>query len=218
MTDSSDHSQSRTTCQRCGTCCRKGGPTLHSKDRGVVEKGIVPLAELFTIRKGEMALDNVRGALAPVANDHIKLKGNPDDWTCCRFDEERNACTVYNDRPLECRLLKCWDTHEIERIYGRNLLSRDDLIGGVEGLWDLVSDHQDRCSYEKARELMQRLNAEDGDRTRRDLLEMIQYDIEIRRLVTAKGTMNADVLDFLFGRPMGDVLKAEGLNLRSKTS
>lgn len=209
-------SPSQTDCQRCGTCCRKGGPTLHSEDRELVEKGIIPLHDLFTIRKGEMARDNVHDRLLPVFRDHIKIRGSADTWTCRYFDDDPVGCTIYTQRPLECRVLKCWDTHELERIYGRDLLTRKDLLEGIDGLWDLVADHQSRCSFEEARALIRRLDGDDPDGSQRELLQMVQYDIEIRRLVTRTGGVGDGILDFLFGRPMCGLLKAEGLNLQPK--
>ncbi len=212
----SGSNQSQTTCQRCGTCCHKGGPTLHIEDRELIEEGAIPLHDLFTIRRGEMALDNVRNELAPVTSDHIKIKGQGDSWTCRNFDDADKGCRIYAKRPLECRTLKCWDTHEIERIYGRDLLSREDLLAGVDGLWDLVVDHQKRCSYDTARELIRRLATDDRDSAKNELLQMIQYDLEIRRLFGKRGTGAGHMLEFLFGRPMSDVLKAEGLNLQPR--
>ena len=204
------------TCKRCGTCCRSGGPTLHIEDRQLVEAGNIPLKDLFTIRAGEMAHDNVRDELIPVANDHIKIKGGGVSWTCCHYDESSKVCTIYEDRPLECRRLKCWDTVELEKIYGRDLLSRKDLLEGMEGIWDLVSDHHRRCSYEHARRLIKLINSDNSEEARRELLQMIQYDTEIRRLVAERGGPGAEMLEFLFGRPMSVTLKAEGLNLQPK--
>jgi len=207
---------SRVSCRRCGTCCRKGGPTLHTADRHLLERGHIQLQELFTIRAGEMAYDNVRQRRLTVANDHIKLRGTGDRWVCCRYDDTSGTCRDYEHRPLECRRLKCWDTAELEKIYGRDLLSRKDLLGDVAGLWDLVSDHQRRCSYESARRLIRQMNSDRPADARRKILEMIQYDIEIRRLVADRGGAGAGMLEFLFGRPMSDTLKAEGLNLKPR--
>ncbi len=61
---------------------------------------------------------------------------------------------IYNDRPLECRALKCWDTRELEQIYAAKRLTRRDLISNVKGLWDLIEDHQVRCDYIKIRDLI----------------------------------------------------------------
>lgn len=207
---------SRSRCRRCGTCCRKGGPTLHLADRPLVERGDILLAELFTIRAGEMAYDNVREKRVTVADDHIKLKGTGGRWACCRYDDISGVCRDYEHRPLECRRLKCWDIAELEKISGRDLLTRKDLLGAVAGLWELVCDHQRRCSYDVARRLIGQMTGGRSEHARRRLLEMVQYDIEIRRLVADQGGSGAQMLEFLFGRPMRDTLKAEGLNLRPK--
>ena len=62
-------------CQRCGVCCEKGGPSLHIKDRRLVDSGRIPARCLFTIRQGELARDNVKGTLEPMAAELIKIKG-----------------------------------------------------------------------------------------------------------------------------------------------
>lgn len=50
----------RTHCRRCGTCCEKGGPALHTDDRMLIENGHIPARYLFTIREGEPVVDNVK--------------------------------------------------------------------------------------------------------------------------------------------------------------
>ena len=114
-------------CVRCGTCCEKGGPCFHWEDRRLIENGVIPTRYLYTIRKGELANDNVKGGFMRVESDIIKIKGKNNSWICVFFDEEKRLCTIYNDRPLECRALKCWNTSEIEQIYARNRLARKDL-------------------------------------------------------------------------------------------
>ncbi len=204
----------QTGCLRCATCCRKGGPSLHGDDRLLVEQGLIPAKHLFTIRRGETAWDNVRGALAPVERDHIKIKGTGSSWTCRYLDEGSGDCRIYERRPLECRLLRCWDTAALERVYGRNLLARRDLLGGIEGLWDLVADHESRCDYDKARRLIRSFNDDRRGEARRELTAMIRYDEEIRRLVLDRAGLDAEMLEFLFGRPMSRTLGALGLKMR----
>jgi hypothetical protein len=38
--------------------------------------------------------------------------------------------------------------------------------------------------------------------TEERILEMVQYDLQLRNLVVNKGNMDKEMLDFLFGRPM----------------
>ena len=115
-------------CIRCGTCCTKGGPGFHHADKALIEKGVIHSRYLYTIRKGELAYDNVMQCLAPVADDVIKLKGRDESWICIYYDEDQKACEIYDSRPLECRALQCWDTQPLEAIYDKNRLTRKDLV------------------------------------------------------------------------------------------
>jgi len=200
-------------CRRCGTCCKKGGPSFHREDKALIEKGVIHSKYLYTIRKGEMAYDNVRQCLEPVSSDVIKLKGKGESWTCIFFDEKQNACTIYENRPIECRALKCWDTQALEDLYAKKHLKREDLIADIEGLWGIIKDHQARCNYETIQKLVNAINSDRGSEARQKLAEIIQFDIEIRKLVVSRGGLDVEMLDFLFGRPLKQALKNFGLKM-----
>ena len=150
----------------------------------------------------------------PGDSDIIKIKGKADTWTCVFFDEPNKQCSIYDDRPLECRVLKCWDTRELEKMYAGRRLTRDNLISEIEGLWDLVKGHQERCDYQKIKKLIDDLNGPSRDRARKELLEIIQYDAEIRKLVVEQGGMDPEMLDFLFGRSLTKTLPGYGIKIR----
>jgi Fe-S-cluster containining protein len=193
-------------CRRCGTCCRKGGPAFHLADRPLIEKGTIPLRHLFTIRKGERAKDPIRGVVRPVSTELIKLKGSANTWTCTFFNERDLSCRIYTDRPLECRLLKCWDTTDVEEITDRECLTRRHLLEGVTGLWDLVAEHEVRCSCEKLAEMMAHFKKEGQKKTEKAIAEILNYDRHLRRLVVEKSRIDPEILDFLFGRPLEKIL------------
>jgi len=202
------------TCIRCGTCCRKGGPAFHHADKHLIEEGIIESRYLYTIRKGELAYDNVKGCMIPADSDIIKLKGQDDSWACIFFDENQTACRIYADRPVECKALQCWNTSEVEKIYTKNRLTRADLMSEIEGLWDLLEDHQCRCDYDTIHKLVKALNGAHKKKARQRLIEIIQYDIEIRKLVVARAGLDADMMDFLFGRPLRITIKNYGIRVR----
>jgi len=203
-------------CIRCGTCCEKGGPCFHIEDRMLIEKGKIPSKYLYTIRKGEFAHDNVKGCLTPVDSDIIKIKGKKDSWTCMFFDEVKKGCTIYDDRPLECRALKCWDTRELEQIYANTRLTRTDLVSEVKGLWELIKEHQACCDYKKIQPLIKDLAGSKHNQARRKLLEIIRYDAEIRKLVVVRGGLDPEILDFLFGRPLTKTLENYGIKIHQE--
>lgn len=193
-------------CVGCGTCCRKGGPAFHLQDQHLIREGMIPLDALYTIRKGELARDEARGRLAPVESDIVKIQGKNGTWTCRFFDEASSRCTIYPYRPLECRVLTCWDTREILRVYDRQRLTRKNLVGGVPGLWPLVEAHQLRCDWHRINAWIVPGRGIDSA-NQQALKEMIGYDEAMRQLVAEKG-MDSGLMPFLFGRPLVAVLKA----------
>ncbi|MGD8449723.1 MAG: YkgJ family cysteine cluster protein, partial [Desulfobacterales bacterium] len=94
-------SKTITQCLRCGTCCKKGGPSFHLEDKILIEKGIILSKYLYTIRKGELFYDNIKECILPAVSDIIKIKGQEESWTCIFFNEKESACTIYDNRPLE---------------------------------------------------------------------------------------------------------------------
>ncbi len=199
-------------CKRCGTCCKAGGPALHLEDRALVQSGKIPLKDLYTIRTGELARDNVKGTLQPVASELIKIKGQGRSWTCRYYHEKSKGCTIYEDRPLECRVLNCRDTAAIEAIYDQQRLTRKDLLEEISYLWDLVSEHEKKCNYRVLNELAVRVKAGLDQVAVDSLLEMVGYDVRLRALITEKGKPDPALLDFLFGRLLTNILPGFGLH------
>lgn len=204
-------------CSNCGTCCRNGGPSLHWEDRPQVEQGIIHTRHLYTIRRGELARDPIRGGLVRVDSDIIKIKGSAGSWTCRFLDEESNRCRIYQHRPLECRALECWDTSRLAEVYDRHRLSRCDLLAGMKGLWELIEDHERRCGYDRIRGWPQDATGPNADKTRLELAEIKAYDAELRKLMVSRGRLEPGMLDFLLGRPLDQVLRAHSLADRGTT-
>jgi Fe-S-cluster containining protein len=200
-------------CRRCGTCCENGGPTLHRDDLALVEKGIIPLKDLYTIRKGEMVMDPAHKEPIPATEELVKIRGRGGDWCCRYLGKEGCICRIYDNRPQECRAQKCWDTTEIEAVYPKDRICRRDLVAGVSGLWELVEEHETRCSYAKFDVLARRIGAVDAGNAESQLAEMIAYDRHLRDLVCRRGGMDPEILHFLFGRPMTETAHGFGLTV-----
>lgn len=205
--------ENRKTCRRCGECCQKGGPALHQIDRPLIEKGLIPAACLYTIRPGEPVRDNVAGQLAFADTDIIKIKGRGEEWTCCFLAGGGQGCRIYDDRPEECRRMQCWDTRAIEALYQKKRLSRRDLLRAVDGLWELIVHHEERCSYGRLRKLCTRLDADDRESAMTEIQGMVRYDESLRALLVEQGQAREDMLDFLLGRPLTRILP--GFHIRA---
>ena len=200
-------------CQRCGQCCEKGGPSLHREDRPLVDDGRIPARCLFTIRRGELARDNVKRTLAPLAEEIIKIKGQAGKWTCRYYIAGLPGCGIYAYRPIECRVLNCRDTRLIEAIYESDRLTRQDLLSGIGGLWELVEDHERRCSYAGLHARVREGTIAGRLKQEKAILEILGYDAHVRQLAVEKGGLDPRMLDFIFGRSLADTVKMFDIRL-----
>jgi Fe-S-cluster containining protein len=204
------------TCRRCGTCCRQGGPALHLEDRELVESGKILLQDLFTIRRGEPAYDNVTGTIAPAVTDIIKIKGDSSGRETCRFyDSATTGCAIYGDHPAECRALQCWDTQCIEALYHCRRLERRHLLVKAAGIWELVQEHQRRCDYELVAELAAeaKQNFSSAEESHDNLLELVRFDESLRQVTLERAGLNPELLHFLYGRPLSFTIQMFKLKL-----
>lgn len=200
-------------CKRCGTCCRKGGPSFHFEDKALIDEGLIPAKYLYTIRKGEPLRDNISGKIVYAPSDIIKIKGQKNSWTCHYYNEDEKKCGIYEFRPLECRILNCRDTIEIEQVFGKNLLTRKEIISRVGGLWELILEHDQICSYKQISKLINEKKEAKGKILQEKVAELIEYDKIVREFVVKKGQLDSELLDFLFGRPLSLTLGRSGASV-----
>ena len=182
------------------------------EDRRLIDDGIIPGSHLFTIRKGEPALENIKHRLISVETDIIKIKGKPGRWECRYYDSRTRQCSIYSERPEECRVLACWDTRPIEAVYTTRHLTRKDLLSDVQGIWELIEDHQRRCDYATILGLHERIDTHRDKTVKNKLREIAAYDRQIR-LTLIENSVAPDLMDFLFGRPLIDTLPPLGIQL-----
>lgn len=206
----------RTHCIRCGTCCTKGGPTLHKGDLVFFKNGILKRSHVYTLRKGEMVYNNIRDTLFVLPEEIIKIKGKDNKWTCMFYNHDQKACTIYEHRPIECRLLKCWDTRELEDIFMKKLLQRKHVISPHDGILEIVAAHERRCSYTTLERLVKQIGGADTENAIKKILDILQYDYYCRPFIAKKFRMDLREIDFLFGRPLTTTIRMFGLKVEQK--
>jgi len=119
-------------------------------------------------------------------------------------------------RPLECRILECWNTAKIEAIYQRERLCRQELLSLTPHLKDLVAYHESRCAYREVKKCIHRLKQGENKHVLDNLYEMLSFDNHIRSLVMEKSICKEDNMDFLFGLPLEKTLPRMGLTVLRK--
>jgi hypothetical protein len=191
-----------------------GGPALHDEDASLVESGRIPLAGLYTIRQGELARDNVSGGLIRAESEIIKIKSVRGARACLYYDNALCACRIYESRPLECRVLECWDTGQIIQIYDQRRLVRKKLLNAIPWVSELIETHEARCAFEEIHRLV--LLREKGDPLGSEGLQAIIHDdAHFRYMLIQKGNINPDMIDFLLGRPLSETIPLQyGIKLK----
>ncbi|MFP3982086.1 MAG: YkgJ family cysteine cluster protein [Desulfurivibrionaceae bacterium] len=200
-------------CRRCGTCCRQGGPALHREDLPLLREGHFSRRHLVTIRSGEPAYDPLTGKIKPVEQEILKISGGSSTWSC-RFYGDSRGCTIYQHRPLECRLLKCWDTRELKEMIGRNTLTRRDLLDPSDPVLGLLSAQDKQCDYQRIITLVKRLENQSGETDPlKELTGIVRADLTIRGQAQKEFSISLARELFLFGRPVFKVLAAHGFRV-----
>jgi len=200
------------SCDRCGSCCKQGGPALHTQDLDLVMSGALRFEDLITVRRGELALQPLTDEPQPVTEEFLKLKGQGNDW-CCRFyDHEAAGCTIYAHRPVACGLLDCTHPDELLAIAGRDLLNRFDLLADDDPLLPLVELHEEHCSCPQLAGLLERLAADNED-TLEQLTRQVNLDIAVRNKAAREFDLSVDRELFYFGRPLFQLLQMLGFTV-----
>lgn len=186
------------TCSRCGTCCRKGGPTLREADLDLLAD--LPLGDLVCLRAGEPAFDPRFGAVRPLPQELIKIKGKGDSWECLYYAD---GCSIYAQRPLECRALSCSQTDAVLAAMETPALARIHFIAKGSGLASCIAEHEQRFPVARCMALL------DGSSPAisHELDEILRAELAFRRtLAEAVEADDQDLWAYL-GRPLWRVLR-----------
>ncbi len=188
---------------------------MHTEDRQLVEAGILKLGDLITIRHGEYILHPISDAPLPAKEELLKIQGKGGSW-CCKFlDNDSLTCTIYNNRPLACRLLKCWDPDDVLKITGKELLNRFDLIPPSNPLFSLTKKHDSECPVPDITSLVDQLfDKKQREETLARMSGLANRDLQARLYAAQMYHLSlADEL-FYFGRPIFRILEQVGISAK----
>lgn len=186
---------------------------MHLEDLVLIDGKRLSIGNLITIRQGEPVFSPLTGAFEPSPMELIKLAGQNNSWACCFFKSSDKSCGIYQHRPLECRLLKCWDPGElIGKIY-RNAIKRTDIIvkANLANKW--LIEHKEKCSYAELSQLAVRIQKNNDLTALAAGTEMINQDINLRGQAIRALKLNLAEELFYFGRPMFKSLSYFGLRI-----
>ncbi len=196
------------SCSKCGNCCKQGGPALHTRDVGLVRKGIIPLSSLITIRKGELTQNPIEGVIKPAGVELVKIVGTGRQWDCCYYDEKM-GCTIYEHRPQACVLLKCWDTQDILDIVEKETVNRFDLLASDDPMVPVINEHERICPSPDFMHIRNN-GTKLSFKLEKELEKLVRYDLRFRIRVIRDFDLKLSEELFYFGRPLFQLLQPFG--------
>jgi len=204
-------------CRQCGICCEKGGPALHYEDLPLIKNGLLSLEKLITIRKGEFVHDPVTNSIGPSKTEILKISGTKGSWTCIFYNKSEKNCSIYDHRPLACRVLKCWDTDDILKLSGTDLISRLDVVEQDNPLRRHLIENEELFACPDLKAISKTISRS-SKKAIKKLENIINKDLNHR--IEAIDRFNLSVAQelFYFGRPIFQLLEPFGFTIRETSS
>ena len=203
----------RPYCLRCGDCCQLGSPSLHPEDAELLSRGVLSARQIYTLRRGEPVKFNIDGRLGALPSELIKIKQHQEKHHCIYYGKNQRGCTIYDNRPLQCRVQECWAPEGLEKLWQQEKLTRRHLIKEDPDLLEMLEVHDERCDHRKLDAAFTRLH-DTGDLAVLDeVLDLLRQDTAIRAFVTQKLNREDEELNFLLGRPLAEIVRAYGMKV-----
>jgi Fe-S-cluster containining protein len=187
------------TCVECGECCRRSSPTLQLEDLEILQSGQIPWDRLYALRKGEPARSPFDGRPFILPEERIKIREKEGTQECVFLDDSSERCTIYSDRPLQCRAQACWDPAPAKDLAEQPFLLREHVFGHVEVLMSIIAEHDTRCSFQSLAEALEKLRDGDEDSIA-NALRVLSYEEHFREFVGEEFNIPGDNMELVFGR------------------
>ncbi|MDX9714843.1 MAG: YkgJ family cysteine cluster protein [Dissulfurispiraceae bacterium] len=190
-------------------CCRGNAPVLLKEDAKLFESGILTHSETYTIRENEPSRSTKDNCVYD-SMELIRIKEKPDTGECLFYDAEK-GCAIYETRPAQCRQSECRDSSKVllDELESSRL-TREDLFSEDDEIMEIMSHHEEKCSYKSIRDAVDMLSF--GEETAVDeLINILQYDTYSRPYIQENFSIEPEMLDLILGRPLVKTIEMFGI-------
>jgi Fe-S-cluster containining protein len=199
-------------CVQCGECCRMGSPTLHLEDLVLLQSGKIPWDQLVTLRKGEPARSPFDGRPFVLPEERIKVREKEGLRECVFLISQIDQCSLYVDRPLQCRAQACWDPIPARDTAEMPFLLRDHIFEGVDVLLEIIAEHEARCGFAVLSGAFEELSRSNGGNVQ-EVLRLLSYEEHFRQFVSDKFKIPARNMELLLGRSFAQMSRLFGFRV-----
>ena len=203
------HQAAAESCIRCGECCTLGSPTLLTHDLPLFQQEILTWNDVYTLRPGEQ-VTNREGEVEPLKEERLKIREIPGSRQCWFFRAADNSCRIYDNRPEQCRRQNCWSDPPRPPAVAQ-LLNREPLLAMLPEVWDLISEHRERCDYGKVAQALTELGA-GREAASEALFEALHFDHYLRQMLINEWELTPAATELLLGRAVADFLETQGVD------
>lgn len=203
----------RTGCIRCGRCCSESSPSLMKEDISLFVSGVISHENVYTIRDGERVMSKGDGNIYESFVELIKIR-DKHGTSKCLFYNDNEGCSIYENRPSQCRSYKCWAPENLMIGLEEKALRRSDIFGSIDLLMDVIEKHEEKCSYKRLSDAFDRM-AEGKEDAVEDIMDMLQYDTYIRPFLEEKFNIPPTAMDLILGRPLVDTINGFGFKVEN---
>ncbi len=202
----------RTGCVRCGSCCSSSSPMLLKDDMPLFISNLLNDTNTYTVRSGEPLYNIREQALHFAPFEIIKICEYNGCQMFVRGIEGPAECAIYEDRPVQCRDYKCWHTEPPMEGLEEVRLTRADLFGTIKPLYEVITKHEEVCSYEEMADLISSIEGGAEDMVGA-LLDMLRFDLTTREFLLGHFGVSGRAMDLILGRPLIDRIRLFGLEV-----
>ena len=202
----------RPYCLRCGECCRRGSPSLYLEDLPMLRQGIIRRLDLLTLRAGEIGYSNIQEDLVLLDQEQVKVKEKPGSRECLFLDTGTGLCGIYENRPLQCRVMECWNPDLYDELKTQRYLTRRELLNPDDPLVPIIENHSKRCSLEDLHRALTRGQRGFAD-SLEEALDILFFDQHLRDYLEREQGIKAENQGFLIGRPVLDLIPSLGFRI-----
>jgi Fe-S-cluster containining protein len=197
-------------CLGCGTCCLTSSPTLYSEDLERIGPDLLPREALYALRPGERVSSAREGGSQRLDRELIKLREarKAGGFGCVFLESGR--CGIYEHRPLQCRVLECWNHSHAGQLAGQPRLIRAMLFSDDETALALIQEYDLKLPAAELTTTLEAAAQGDAPASER-ALAMLELDHNLRQGVSQRYGYSAEDLELMWGRPALLVARSHGL-------
>jgi Fe-S-cluster containining protein len=183
------------------------------EDGDLLAEGLISIRQVYTLRRGEPVRFNIQGRPGLLDNELIKIKEEPEQGHCSFYLGSHRGCGIYDHRPLQCRFQECWNPEGLEKLWNRKKLTRHNLLEIDQDVMELLKIHDEQCDPELLNSVFTAYRKSGDPAVLEQVLDILRHDLAVRTLAVTRLKRHEEELDFLFGRPLTQIICVYGVRV-----